>query len=769
MPHRTPARRVARPVVRRLAALGALLLCAFAALPARADGLIVIEPHPPERPDLRNVPLAVKYHRVSVSVEGRVAVTDVDQVFVNHNPRRVEGTYLFPLPEGAAIDRFGMWVDGVELTAELLDAGRARGIYEEIVRRQQDPALLEYAGQSLFKARIFPIEPNSEKRVRIRYAELLPADNGTVAYRYPLNTEKFSSRPLENVSVSVDIRDDAPITAVFSPSHAIDVPTGPSDHVRVGWEARDVRPDRDFLLYWRPTRKDVGVSLVTYRTGTEPGTFLLVLAPSPANEEAPLPKDVVLVLDTSGSMAGAKMDQARAALRYCLRSLGPDDRFAVVPFATEPRPFRDALVPADAATRAAAEAFVDGLVARGGTAIDDALRTALGMLKARDAATAAQRPAVLLFVTDGLPTIGVTDADAIVQRAQAAVTGARVFAFGVGNDVNTRLLDRLALENRGARDYVAETESIEEKVSNLYTKLAKPALTDLELTVEGVGASAVHPRALGDLFHGSELLVVGRYEKPGTAVVRLRGKVRGVPREIVEELRMPETAPAHAFLPRLWAVRRVGFLLDEIRLHGETAEMREEVVRLAKEHGIVTPYTSYLILEDDARNTAGSGPRSGDDRTGGFFGDGGADGGAGGTPRPPEAPAAEAAARDRLRDAADDAEEGRRSETGKSAVEVSRELKDLDGYRGERDAEALGRAGGKELVRHVGGRTFVARRGVWWEHTLDVRAERSRVECLSDACFALLREHPWLAKLVALGNVVVEVDGRTIEFYRAER
>lgn len=738
-----------------------LATLALLAAPAFADGLIVIRPHPPERPDVRNVPLAVKYHRVTVTVSGRVAVTDVDQVFVNHNPRRVEGTYLFPLPEGAAIDRFSMWVDGKEMSAELLDAERARGIYEEIVRAQRDPALLEYADRGLFKARIFPIEPNSEKRVRIRYAEVLPSDNGTVAYRYPLNTEKFSSKPLEDVSVSVSIEDDAPITALFSPSHPIDVPEKLGASVRVGWEARDVTPDRDFLLYWRPTRKDVGFSVITHRDGG-PGTFLLVLAPRPAEDLPAIPKNVVFVLDTSGSMAGKKMEQARAALRYCLRSLGPEDRFGIVPFATEPRPFRDRLLDVSPGALADAEKFVDGLEARGGTAIDDALRVAIGLIPLEEV----DRPDMILFVTDGLPTIGQTDADKIVERARKSGATARLFVFGVGNDVNTRLLDRLAAENRGTRDYVAETESIEEKVSNLYAKLSKPAMTDLDLRIEGVDAAAVHPKALGDLFHGAELLVVGRYDKPGNAVIRLRGKIRGEAKEIVEEVRLPEKAAENAFLPRLWAVRRVAWLLEQIRLNGETAETREEVVRLAKEHGIVTPYTSYLILEDEALPaTRTAGGRPVEPRAPGFFAEPGAESGGGGGAAP-AATRAEADAGERLRRAADDAREGEETVSGRKSVDLSRELKELHDYAGDRDRGALGKAGGADLVKHLAGKTFVSRGGVWWEHALRLDVERTKVPVFGDAYFALLRAHPWIGKYLTLESLVLTIDGKVYEFTR---
>ncbi len=721
---------------------------------ALADGLIIIAPHPPDRPSVRNIPLAVKNHRVTVKIDGRVAITEVDQVFVNPNNHRVEGTYLFPLPEGAAMDHFGMWLDGKELVAELLDAGKARRIYEDIVRRQQDPALLEYVGRGAFKARIFPIEPRSEKRVRLRYAEVLSGDNGTVAYSYQLSTEKFSSKPLEHVSLDVTIEDDAPITAVFSPTHDVDVPSTLGNRVRVGWEARNVTPDRDFHLYWRPTKKDVGASLVTHRIA-EDGTFLLVLAPRSDENTRPMPKDVVFVVDTSGSMAGEKMEQARGALRYCLRSLGPEDRFGIVPFSTEPRPV---LAGASSIERTAADAFVDTLVARGGTAIDDALQVSLGMLsKERQG----DRPQLVLFVTDGMPTIGQTDANTIVQRAKGALGAARVFVFGVGNDVNTKLLDRVAAESRGTRDYVAESENIEVKVSNIYEKLSRPAMTDIQLTFAGPAITAVHPRKLPDLFHGSEVLVTGRFANGGHLTMDLRGKVRGKDVRIVEEFVLPEREERNTFLPRLWAVRRVGFLLDEIRLHGESGELKDEVVRLAKQYGIVTPYTSYLILEDDAIVPT-DGPTTGGGRH--FFGRAG--GGSG--PRPPGARAPtpeEDAARERVSRDAGGAGEAEDAESGQGAVDFSKEAKSLSEFRGDRDGEA---AGGKDvrdsLVKHVHGRTFVQRGAMWWDAKAKTEKAPRAVAPFGDEYFALIRKHEWLAKFLVLGRVVIEVDGEMLSF-----
>lgn len=747
---------------RTLAAI-ALLLCLLAS-PALADGFIVVPPRVPDRPGLRNQPLWVKYHRVSTEIKGRVAVTHIDQVFVNPNPRRLEGTYLFPLPEGAAIDRFSMWVDGAELMAELLSADKARSIYEGIVRRQQDPALLEYMERDLFKARIFPIEAHGEKRVKISYAELLPADNGTVSYRYPLNTEKFSSRPLQDVSVRVTLDAGGPIASVYSPTHPIDVPADLSGAVTVGWEDRDVKPDQDFLLYWRPTDKDIGISAVAHRDPVRDadGTFLLVIAPAGTEAKKPFPKDVVFVMDTSGSMAGQKMEQARGALRYCLNSLNEGDRFGLVPFSTEPRPYRGELTDVGTDAIASALTYVGDLKARGGTAIHDALRVAMDQFPEKDDPARAR---MVLFVTDGLPTIGVSDVPTILSDAKKSNRNARVFAFGVGDDVNTKLLDQLAIDNRGTRDYVAEKEDIEEKVGNLFAKLAHPAMTDVKLVIEGVDTHSVHPRALPDLFHGGELLVTGRYAKPGGAVIRLSGRVQGEAVEIVEELALPENDTRAAFLPRLWGVRRVGFLLDEIRLNGESAELREEVVRLAKLHGIVTPYTSYLIVEDGAvppPTTRGPGS----DRRFGGGGDRG-DGAGGGPPRP-SAPAGtrggflpeEDSAAEELMDDAERARRTRSADSGRDAVEASKDALELqEGRNGAgKKSDALGR-----LLRVVSGREFQSVGGIWRQRDIDTEAARTKVTAFSAEWFALLKKHPELKDALQLGAVWLEIDGATYE------
>jgi Ca-activated chloride channel family protein len=576
--------KTARGILRPLIAAAAV---ALAAAGARAQSLEASGGEPVE----------IRSLSATAVIEGRVARVALEEVFFNPGPRDIEATFLLPLPEGSAVERFSMWIDGAETPGELLDSRRARGVYEGIVRARRDPGLLEMADGRLFRARVYPVPARGEKRVRIAWTELLTGDAGSAGWRLPLRLAGRGSLPVGRASVTVDIATERPLAAAWSPTHAVEVVRKDDRHARVSWESAAVRPERDFVLVFQEPSDALGLSFIASRPVGEDGSWLLVLSPAVRPGEKPVPRDVVFCLDTSGSMAGVKIDQAKAALRFGVRTLSAEDRFSLVAFATEPRLFRDALVPATPENVQAALAFIDALGAMGGTAIDEALRASLGMLAGGDAA----RPAVLLFLTDGLPTIGETDPGKVLARAKAAAPArARVFTFGVGNDVNTVLLDSLAADLRGARDYVAPEEDIEVKVSGLVAKTRFPVITDLVLEVAGVAVSGQYPRRLPDLFRGSELVVAGRYTGAGEATVRVRGRSRDGERVFERKVVFPERAEGAGFVDRLWAVRRVGFLLDEARLHGPSKELQDEVVALARKHGIVTPWTSYLVLEPGA-------------------------------------------------------------------------------------------------------------------------------------------------------------------------
>lgn len=572
-----------------------------------ADGLIVIHNPPPGSGRPHHpvfAPLEVVYHNVEVAIDGQQATTEVDQEFYNPNNATLEGEYLFPIPEGAHIDGFTMRVGDQDLEAELLDAEKARQVYEDIVRRQKDPALLEYTGRGAFRVRIFPIEPRSGKKVSLRYTELLSADSGMVSYLYPLNTEKFSAQPLEKVAIKVALVQPSPIKALYSPSHEVEVRRDGGRRATVGFEESGTRPDRDFQLFFSTAESDVGISLLTHREGGgEDGYFTLLASPGAAAEDGakPNPKDVVFVLDTSGSMAGAKLAQAKKALAFCIENLNDDDRFEVVRFSTESEPCFDRLTTARRADRDRALEWVDRFKPIGGTAIHDALGRAQGFAPDDN-----DRPFVVVFLTDGQPTVGETDEDRIVA---SVADGAghrrqvpRIFCFGIGTDVNSHLLDKIVERTRAASQFVLPDEDLELKVSSFFTKIKEPLLTGIRIVwPEGVRVSHSYPHPLPDLFRGDQLVVTGRYHGSGQGEIVLEGTLNGEPRRLAAMARFPKKPGGTAFVPQLWATRRVGWLLDEIRLRGESDELRDEVVELARRYAIVSPYTSYLIVEDEAR------------------------------------------------------------------------------------------------------------------------------------------------------------------------
>ncbi len=557
---------------------------------AHADGVVIVEP-PPGVPPSEAPNLVIKYHRVEVDISDQVATTEVDQVFLNETRHDLEGIYVFPLPEEAAISEFAMYVDGERWEGEILPRDEARRIYEDIVRSRLDPALLEYVGRDTFKASIFPIEPGDERRVELAYSQILHNEGGLIKYVYPLDTERFSARPLEEVVITVHVDSAQPIRAIYSPSHDVAIDRVDEHTVNVSFEASDVLPDRDFELYFSVSEEDIGLSLLSYREPGEDGFFLLLVAPSVEVEESEVvAKDVIFVLDTSGSMEGEKIAQAKDALEFILDHLNPEDRFNIVAFSTGVRTYDKE--PQPTAESDEARRFIDDLRAVGGTNIDLALAEALAMADG-------ERPQIVIFLTDGLPTEGVIDTDRIIADvASQAQENVSIFAFGVGDDVNTFLLDTIAQDNRGASSYVHPHESIEEEVSSFYAKVSMPLLADTELDFGDLRVEDTYPYPLPDLFAGTQLVMVGRYREGGRTDIVLRGEVNGEEQKFVyEDLRFTDRG-GEDFIPRLWATRKLGYLLNEIRLHGEGRELVNEIVELSVRYGIMTPYTSFLVEEE---------------------------------------------------------------------------------------------------------------------------------------------------------------------------
>jgi Ca-activated chloride channel family protein len=571
--------------------LPGLLVVLLLVTQAPAAGLLIPK-------DSGSAPLDMVDHKVTVTIDEQVAVTRVEQTFRNPTARQLEATYVFPVPKGASVNKFAMWVDGKEVKGEMVEADKARSIYTDIVRRIQDPGLLEYMGNNLLRLRVFPVPANGEQKVSVSFTSVNNKDSGLVEYTYPLKTDSQASRTQEKFHIDIKIKSQRGITNVYSPTHPVTVEHKGDRAALIHFERKQELLDKDFQFYYALGKKDVGLTALMHRPeGDGKGHFLFLISPrAELSKTQELPRDMVFVLDTSGSMSGAKMQQARNALKFCLDRLGSRDRFAVLNFATTVGQFADGLSPVDKGHLARARKWVDDLEAVGGTAIEAALKAALDLRPANTS-----RTFTVVFFTDGEPTVGETNPDKIVKGVtERNTSNTRIFTFGVGNDVNATLLDRLADSTRAVSTYVRPEEDIEVKVSSLYAKISHPVLTDLKLAAgKGVQFSEVYPSKLPDLFHGGQVVVLGRYTGNGHKAITLSGKVGNEVREFVYEVSFPtHTKEDKGFVEGLWARRKVGYLLDEIRRNGERKELVEEVVKLAKKHGITTPYTSCLVVPD---------------------------------------------------------------------------------------------------------------------------------------------------------------------------
>ena len=730
-----------RTITRLLLTFSILCLVATA---ANAQGVIV--PGPCRRcPDPRPVPLPralpIKSIKIDTKISSQVATTHVEQVFRNDTNATLEGTYLFPIPESASIAEFAIWDGDRRLVGEVRSREEARRIYDEIVRRQRDPGLLEYAGKDLFQASIFPILPHSDKKLEIIYTQVVRAEGGTVSYRYPLGTGRQLTQ-IGSVAGRIEVESKEPVRNVYSPTHVIDVKRSSERRSLVSFESESGKEPQDFQLFYTLSKEDFGLTLLTHREAGKHGYFLLMISPKDDwSEQEYSAKDVVFVVDTSGSMAEeGKMEKARAALLYGVRILRPQDRFNIISFAGEEHLMEAGLIAADENGRARGEAFVKKLKPVGGTNINQSLVASLRQFSE----TNRERPKMLVFMTDGLPTVDETNVTKILDNVRKAMKpGVRLFTFGVGYDVNTALLDKLAAENGGVADYVEPKEDLEVRVSNFFSKVNYPVLTDLQLDMGGAQTDLMYPRSIPDAFRGSQVTLIGRYSNAAdlsSMQLKLTGKAAGTTRTYTyANLRFPLRSDANDYLPRLWATRRVGWLMEQVRSNGEQKELRDEIVDLGTRYGIVTPYTSYLALEDSAvsmRFTRNGAPT---ERAG--------TGSANLqvlTPAPSSTPAPSLQGLGNV-------------VTGAEAVRLSKMQRE------HQDRVQLKDETRQDAVRRVDGKTFYLIDGVWTdsEFKAESRLPETALVFGSDEYFALLKQKSKLGSYFSLGErVVVVFEGR---------
>ena len=726
-------------LVRRTVATATLLVA-----PAMAGAQGWIEPMP--TPPGRVQPMAWNVTRVATTiramVEGRVARIEVEEQFRNNGGGMAEGTYHYPLAGEAVFQSLSLWMGEQEMRGELMDVAHARGIYEEIVRRRRDPALVTLAGHQLLRAQVFPIQPGETRKVVLRFTQLLDKEGDALRWRYALGPEeRGSARP----DIRVTLRDASQFGRPFSPTHTVRVSGDDGRDVAITDAARG---DVELFLPLRSTA--AGLSVVSHAPGSEDGYFLLYVTPPELSASPRMGRDLTMVVDVSGSMSGPKLEQAKAAVLQMLSTLSTRDRFRLISFSSGVHAFRDGFTSADPSSVESARNWANSLVADGGTNIEGALREALK--RDRNSAHDGNLD-VLVFLTDGVPSVGETRPDQLAALASQDAAGTRVFTVGIGTDVNTFLLERMAQDGRGSADFVPPNGNVEQTVGNLARKLRAPALVDLHIVSSPARIVSIEPVRMPDLFAGQELVVLGRYQGSGRGPLVIEGTRDGQTVRVSTPVEFAAHDNGHEYVSTLWAARRIGALTRTMRLEGSTPARIEEIKALALRHGIVTEYTAYLVQEPVVASTMapqapGATRRMRDDRA--TLGQVALTGVA--APAPPSATA----------------------QTGKAAFEAAQTSADMvsavtvSGARQasnraqERSADAskgAGAAGNVSPQRVIGSRRY-EQQGSEWKDVGQRSQKIVSIEAFSAAYFALLNALPELRDALALGDDVLIAGSR---------
>lgn len=572
-----------------LAAVAAAALFLALAPPARAAGLLIADGG-------FGGSLEIAEHTAKVTINNGVAVTEVNQVFRNLEDRTVEALYVFPVPRGASVAGFTMWINGTEMTGEVVEKKRARDIYDSYKRVNRDPGLLEQADFRTFEMRIFPIAARAEQRVRITYYQELDFDADWATYVYPLATQArpgASPKVTGTFGITVDVKSEVPIVGIESPSHgdAFVVAKHDPRYAQASLEARGASLNRDVVVAIHAERARTGVDLVASKPPGEDGYFCLTLTAGDELAVADEGMDYVFVLDVSGSMADdGKLNVSRDSLGAFVRSLGDKDRFEIVAFNIQANALFRSLKPADAGTKKAGGEFLDGQRAAGGTILTQAVGAAY---RYKDP----DRTLNVVVMSDGMTED--RDRPALARTIQARPSGVRVFCIGVGNDVDRNLLQQLAESSGGLAAFVSRGDDFSRQAAAFRRKLLRPAASNVSIRFEGGDVYDVEPRETPNLFHGAPVRVYGRFGKSGKVKVHVQADLGSTTLDQVTELALPSSDAGNAEIERMWALKRIDGLLREGDRAGSREPFAAEIVRLGEGYSIVTEYTSFLVLEND--------------------------------------------------------------------------------------------------------------------------------------------------------------------------
>jgi Ca-activated chloride channel homolog len=583
------------------------------ALPAARWSSHVVVPQARSYALGRSPALEISGVTVGVVIREQVATTMMEIRLRNPSAARQEAELLVPVPDKAAIRGFSFQGSGAEPSARLLPRDEAKATYDRIVAQARDPALLEFAGFNLVRSSVFPVEAGGTQAVRLTYEHLLPATGDRVDYVLPRSESVEYTVPWK---IAVQISASAPIAAVYSPSHLLRTSRPRPTAARIALADPASTAPGPFRLSFLRERGEVSASLFAYPDPKVGGGYFLLLAGLPSRTTKPDPgslrREVTLVIDHSGSMRGEKLAQVREAALQVLAGLDNGEAFNVILYNEAVDSLAERPLRKSPETMKSASAFLEGMTARGGTNIHDALLESL-----RQPPSDGTLP-IVLFMTDGLPTVGQTSEVSIRELArQGNPQKRRIFTFGVGVDVNTPLLEKIAYESRATTTFILPSEDVEVKVADVFKRLRGPVLADPELTVadpEGRRRSReVIPGRIPDVFDGDQIVLLGQYIGDGPLEFVLRGNYRGTPRVFNFRLPVDHASTRNGFVPRLWASRKIGLLVDAIREQGGAPgvvsleaktnptlinrELVDEIVRLSTEFGILTEYTAFLAQQ----------------------------------------------------------------------------------------------------------------------------------------------------------------------------
>jgi len=541
--------------------------------------------------------LEIKEHDVNVTINNGIAVTRVTQVFVNTEKRQVEALYTFPVPKGASVANFSMWINGKEMVGEVLEKKRAREIYNSYKRRRRDPGLLEQVDYKTFEMRIYPIGPNAEQKVEIVYYQELNVDHDQATYVYPLATvtrKDINARTTGKFAIQAEIKSAIPIVKMVSPSHADEfvINQHTENYAVASLETSGGSLAADVVLNYDLVRPKTGMDLLTSRQSGEDGFFCLTLTSGKDLAALDTGMDYVFLLDISGSMANdGKLIMSKNSVSAFIDELGPEDRFEMMTFNVNPETLFNAMQPADTTNKDTAKAYLDDQRARGGTVLAPAMNTAY---KYGDP----DRTLNVVILSDGMTEQ--KERRTLIQLIDERPRNARVFCIGVGNEVNRPLLEQMAQESGGLAAFISRGDNFQRQALAFRRKLMRPVASDLLLELDAISAYNVTPEKLPDLYHGSPIRVYGRYKASGEKEITLKAAIQGKAISESVTLAFPQSDQNNPEIERMWALQRVDQLMKHSNSSGARENVIDEIVRLGEDFSIVTQYTSFLVLENDS-------------------------------------------------------------------------------------------------------------------------------------------------------------------------